>query len=163
MLLTDGFFCLYESPSILTSKILTPYADERVHLAEFADVHVPDSRYSLYNYYHALQRASSTDLAVGLLKGRFACLRFGMLGNMEALILKVRACLVLHNFIQHMYGDQDHILAVAKRARDEMATVPETGEAVNLAARYPRLSVPRVESPGNVMLCHVFIAHSLML
>jgi hypothetical protein len=143
----DGFFCLYENPSVLTSKLLTPYPDARFHLPGFVD-HQPEFAKPLFNYYHALQRASCTELAIGLLKGRFACLRFGLLGNLDSLILKVRACLVLHNFIQRNYGDDDHILVVAKRARDEMAHLPETGDAIDLSTCLPRLTVPRIETPA---------------
>ena len=55
---------------------------------------------------------------------------------------------MLHNYIQRTYGDEDHILTVAKRAREEMSNATESGEAINLSTCFPRLSIPRIESPS---------------
>ena len=141
----DGHYCLYASPSLLSPKLLTPYHDARIHLGEFTDV-PPRTPRELFNYCHALQRSSCVDLAVGLLKGRFACLRVGMLGNTETLVLRVRACMLLHNFIQRLYGDHDPIVAVAARARDELKDAREVGELLSTSQRRTRAPGPHASA-----------------
>ena len=116
----DGYFCLYTSPSVLSTKLLSPYTDAPT---QYSDFKTPPSHSSttheIFNYYHTYSTATSFNTAVGILKGRFHSLRCTINSNHDSILLKIRACIILHNFMQRRYGHIDTLRAINKRVQHE--------------------------------------------
>ena len=94
----------------------------RYHLKEFGSgSEKPRTPKELFNLRHSVKRASRVECAIGLLKGRFRCLRKGLVGKRETVLLMIQACITLHNFIQSRHGKEDNLTAVAKRMAEEEA------------------------------------------
>eukprot|EP00042_Codosiga_hollandica_P029245 m.159735 g.159735 ORF g.159735 m.159735 type:complete len:485 (-) comp53023_c0_seq4:99-1553(-) len=112
--LPDDKFILFDSGTGLMPKVLSPIKGVRYHLKEWASpVFRPKNHEETFNLFHATKRASRVEVAIGLLKARFKCLKEGLEASYETTQLQTVACLHLHNFVQRRVAIEDRMTRFA--------------------------------------------------
>ena len=108
--LTVGCYALFDAGAPLTfQKLLTPYRSVRYHLAEWGG-HLPSDSKELFNLRQSTKR-SRAEIGIGLLKGRFPELRYGIVADdIQEVNMITQAIGLLHNYIQDRHGARASII-----------------------------------------------------